>query len=88
MIREQQRREVARLKNTLEGLNKHATYLDDQIKQYQTYLEDCKKKQYAVAMSKSETTPRTSNQNQTDRIGLDWIGLDWTGRRRRREIRR
>jgi len=54
VIREQQRREVARLKNTLEGLTKHQTYLDDQIKQYQTYLEDCKKKQYAVALSKKK----------------------------------
>jgi len=54
VIREQQRREVARLTNTLEGLNKHAKYLDEQIKQYQAYLEDCKKKQYAVALAKKK----------------------------------
>jgi len=54
VIREQQRREVARLTNTLEGLTKHAKYLDEQIKQYQAYLEDCKKKQYAVALSKKK----------------------------------
>lgn len=54
-IREQQRKEIARLKGTLEELLGHQSYLDESIKSYTDYLKDCKEKQYAaLAASKKK----------------------------------
>mmetsp|Transcript_22707 Transcript_22707/g.89808 ORF Transcript_22707/g.89808 Transcript_22707/m.89808 type:complete len:920 (-) Transcript_22707:110-2869(-) len=51
-IREQQRKEVARLKGTLEELHTHQDYVDESIKSYQDYLQDCKEKQYMAMAAK------------------------------------
>merc|ERR1712063_79544 len=51
-IREQQRKEVARLKGTLAELKEHQNYLDESIQSYQDYLKDCKEKQYAAIPKK------------------------------------
>merc|ERR1712063_244220 len=51
-IREQQRKEVARLKTTLAELKEHQNYLDESIQSYQDYLKDCKEKQYAAIPKK------------------------------------
>lgn len=48
-IREQQRKEVTRLKATLAELQEHQNYLDESIQSYQDYLRDCKEKQYSAA---------------------------------------
>eukprot|EP01104_Vermistella_antarctica_P021059 TRINITY_DN92_c0_g1_i1.p1 TRINITY_DN92_c0_g1~~TRINITY_DN92_c0_g1_i1.p1 ORF type:complete len:902 (-),score=333.68 TRINITY_DN92_c0_g1_i1:111-2654(-) len=45
-IRDQQRREIARLKGTLESLRKHQAYINEQITQYTEYLQDCREKHY------------------------------------------
>jgi len=57
-IREQQRREVVRLKATLVELKDHQNYLDDSIKSYQDYLKDCKEKQYMVIADKKKKKRR------------------------------
>lgn len=51
-IREQQRKEVSRLKATLSELKEHQSYLDESIQSYQDYLQDCKEKQYSAAATK------------------------------------
>jgi len=53
-IREQQRKEVARLKTTLQELKEHQTYLDESIQSYQDYLQACKENQYAMAAKKKK----------------------------------
>jgi len=45
-IREQQRKEIKRLNQTLKNLRKHQKYLNDQIEQYNNYLQDCRLKHY------------------------------------------
>jgi len=53
-IREEQRKEVARLKATLGELKDHQNYLDESIRSYQDYLQDCKEKQYLMAAKKKK----------------------------------
>lgn len=53
-IREQQRKEVARLKATLGELKEHQGYLDESIQSYQDYLQACKENQYAMAAKKKK----------------------------------
>merc|ERR1712137_327040 len=57
-IREQQRKEVARLKTTLRELKEHQTYLDESIQSYQDYLKDCKEKQYMAIGDKKRKKKR------------------------------
>jgi len=45
-IREQQRKEIKRLNQTLRNLRKHQKYLNDQIQNYNDYLQDCRLKHY------------------------------------------
>jgi hypothetical protein len=42
IIREQQKKEIDRLKGTLASLRKHQQYINDQISQYQKYLQKIK----------------------------------------------
>jgi len=51
-IREQQRKEIARLKNTLGNLKKHQQYLDEQIDDYNAYLKSCKEQHILIARKK------------------------------------
>jgi len=52
-IREQQKREIARLTLTLDGLRKYQKYVTDQITQYNDYLADCLNKQYSGGQGKT-----------------------------------
>jgi hypothetical protein len=52
-IREQQRKEVARLKATLDNLLTHQRFVDESITSYQDYLKACKERQYMVLATKS-----------------------------------
>jgi len=47
IIREQQRKEIARLTLTLDNLRKYQKYVTDQITDYNRYLQDCLEKQYS-----------------------------------------
>lgn len=47
VIRESQRKEIARLTLTLENLRKYQKYVTDQITDYNRYLQDCLEKQYS-----------------------------------------
>jgi Ras GTPase-activating-like protein IQGAP2/3 len=45
-IREQQKKEIARLKATLESLREHQKYVNEQISQYQEYLRNAREMHY------------------------------------------
>jgi len=47
VIRESQRKEIARLTLTLDNLRKYQKYVTDQITDYNRYLQDCLEKQYS-----------------------------------------
>jgi len=53
-IREQQRKEIKRLTQTLRNLRKHQKYLTDQIQQYNDYLQDCRLKHYQPKSKKKK----------------------------------
>jgi len=53
-IREQQKKEVRRLEATVKNLRTHQTYINDQIKQYNDYLQDVRTKQ--ISKSKKKTS--------------------------------
>jgi Ras GTPase-activating-like protein IQGAP2/3 len=59
-IREQQRKEVARLKATLAELKDHQAYLDESIQDYNDYLQVCKERQYSMAGKKKKGKRRKS----------------------------
>jgi len=45
-VRLQQKKEIKRLTQTLKNLRKHQKYLDEQIEQYNNYLQDARRKHY------------------------------------------
>ena len=49
IIRDQQKKEVTRLRATLSDLREHQKFVDDSIKSYQDYLAVCNQKQLALA---------------------------------------
>jgi Ras GTPase-activating-like protein IQGAP2/3 len=53
-IREQQRKEIKRLNQTLRSLRKHQKYITDQIQQYRDYLEDARLKHYQTHQKKKK----------------------------------
>eukprot|EP00211_Chloroparvula_japonica_P005130 CAMPEP_0119131044 /NCGR_PEP_ID=MMETSP1310-20130426/9300_1 /TAXON_ID=464262 /ORGANISM="Genus nov. species nov., Strain RCC2339" /LENGTH=838 /DNA_ID=CAMNT_0007121595 /DNA_START=153 /DNA_END=2669 /DNA_ORIENTATION=+ len=53
-IRDQQKKEVVRLQTTLKNLQFHQTYLEDQIKEYNSYLEDVLQSFYQQPTSKKK----------------------------------
>jgi len=61
-IREQQRKEIKRLNQTLRNLRKHQKYLVDQIQQYNDYLQDCRLKHYQPKKSKKKAA-KTADGN-------------------------
>jgi len=62
-IREQQRKEIARLRNTLSELKEHQNYLDESMKFYQDYLVSCKEQQYSTAAAgKKKKGKKGTNQ--------------------------
>jgi len=64
-IREQQRKEIKRLTQTLRNLRKHQKYLKDQIQQYNNYLQDCRLKHYQPKTKKK----KKKNSDNPNRIG-------------------
>lgn len=52
--REQQQKEIARLRATLKNLKKHQDYMNDQIQEYQNYLDLCRKNSLARAKLKKK----------------------------------
>eukprot|EP01117_Protostelium_nocturnum_P020952 TRINITY_DN97_c0_g1_i1.p1 TRINITY_DN97_c0_g1~~TRINITY_DN97_c0_g1_i1.p1 ORF type:complete len:852 (-),score=397.92 TRINITY_DN97_c0_g1_i1:65-2620(-) len=63
-IREQQRKEIKRLTQTLKNLRKHQAYLNDQIQQYNNYLQDCRLKHY-----QSKTKKKKNKGENPGKIG-------------------
>jgi len=59
-IREQQRKEIKRLTQTLKNLRKHQKYLNEQIQQYNNYLQDCRLKHY---QPKTKKKSKSSGDN-------------------------
>jgi len=53
-IREQQKKEIERLTNTLNNLRKHQAYVNDQIAQYQEYLQKCRERHYQPKKKKAK----------------------------------
>jgi len=64
-IREQQRKEIKRLTATLKNLRKHQKYLNEQIQQYNNYLQDCRLKHYQPKTKKKSK----SNAENPNKIG-------------------
>jgi len=62
-VRESQRTEIKRLKQTLRNLQKHQKYLKDQIKEYEDYLAEVRLKQYAPK-KKKKTKPGENPSKQ------------------------
>jgi DNA anti-recombination protein RmuC len=52
VIREQQKREIERLTQTLTNLRKHQAYVKEQIAQYQEYLQQCREQHYRPTSAK------------------------------------
>eukprot|EP01117_Protostelium_nocturnum_P002977 TRINITY_DN13906_c0_g1_i1.p1 TRINITY_DN13906_c0_g1~~TRINITY_DN13906_c0_g1_i1.p1 ORF type:complete len:845 (-),score=237.82 TRINITY_DN13906_c0_g1_i1:97-2631(-) len=61
-IREQQRKEIKRLNQTLKNLRKHQKYLNEQIKQYNDYLQDCRLKHYQPKTKKKKSKGDNPNK--------------------------
>jgi len=70
-IREQQSKEIKRLENTLNNLKKHQKYLNEQIADYNDYLQACRLKHYQPKKTKEEQKElRKSKSNWTIQILL------------------
>lgn len=52
--REQQQKEIARLRATLKNVKKHQEYMINQIKEFQSYLDTCRKNSIARAKMKKK----------------------------------
>jgi len=62
-IRENQRNEIKRLKQTLKNLQKHQKFLKDQIKEYEDYLAEVRLKQYQPK-KKKKSKPSDGNPSK------------------------
>jgi len=67
-IREQQRKEVKRLRQTLENLRKHQGFLNDQLAQYTLYLQDARAKHYVLKSNKANKG-KVKDPQQQQKIG-------------------
>jgi hypothetical protein len=76
-IREQQRKEIKRLTQTLRNLRKHQKYLNDQITQYNEYLQDCRMKHYKPKKKKKSKDP--SNPNKIGPFKFSYTALQKKG---------
>jgi len=77
-IREQQRKEIKRLSQTLRNLRKHQKYLNDQIQQYNDYLQDCRLKHYQPKKSKKKAT-KGENPNKIGPFKFSYSALSKKG---------
>jgi Ras GTPase-activating-like protein IQGAP2/3 len=67
-IREQQRKEIKRLTQTLRNLRKHQKFLTDQIQHYNNYLQDCRLKHYQPK-TKKKKKKKTKGETNPNMIG-------------------
>lgn len=69
VIREQQKREIERLTQTLTSLRKHQSYVNDQISQYQEYLQKAREQHYrptsAMLKNKKKKGKRGEDEGKT-----------------------
>jgi len=78
-IREQQRKEIKRLNQTLRNLRKHQKYLSDQIQQYNDYLQDCRLKHYQPKSKKKKKAPKGENPNKIGPFKFSYSALQKKG---------
>jgi len=76
-IREQQRKEIKRLKATLHNLGKHQKFLKDQIKQYEDYLTECRLRHYQG--KKKKKTKKGENPNKIGPFKFSYKALSKMG---------
>eukprot|EP01095_Lingulamoeba_sp_RSL-Kostka_P012243 TRINITY_DN481_c0_g2_i1.p1 TRINITY_DN481_c0_g2~~TRINITY_DN481_c0_g2_i1.p1 ORF type:complete len:902 (+),score=391.29 TRINITY_DN481_c0_g2_i1:61-2766(+) len=69
-IREQQRKEVTRLKGTLENLQHHQSYLTDSMQDYEEYLEACKQNILRPKPSKKKKKPEKFSYKELEKKGI------------------
>lgn len=74
-IREQQRKEIKRLTQTLRNLRKHQKYLNDQIQQYNDYLQDCRLKHYQSKQKKKKKVKEGENPNKIGPFKFSYSAL-------------
>lgn len=78
-IREQQRKEIKRLQQTLRNLRKHQKYLNEQIQQYNDYLQDCRLKHYQPKKKKSKKKKGGDNPNKMGPFKFSYSALSKKG---------
>lgn len=64
VIREQQKREIERLTQTLTNLRKHQAYVKEQISQYREYLQQCREQHYRPTSSKLRGNKKSKKEAQ------------------------
>jgi len=64
-IREQQRKEVKRLRQTLENLRKHQAFLQEQLAQYTLYLQDARAKHHAPNKGKGKSKSKRKDKDDS-----------------------
>jgi Ras GTPase-activating-like protein IQGAP2/3 len=69
-IRERQKKEITRLKMTLEKLRKNTQFLSEQIADYEKYLEDALKKQYEGKKESKLRKPVKFNYEKLEKMGV------------------
>jgi len=77
-IREQQRKEIKRLTQTLKNLRKHQKYLNEQIQQYNNYLQDCRLKHYQPK-TKKKSKSKGDNPNKIGPFKFSYGALQKKG---------
>jgi len=79
-VREQQRKEIKRLTQTLRNLRKHQKYLNEQIQQYNDYLQDCRLKHYQPKTKKAKKKPaKGENPNKIGPFKFSYSALQKKG---------
>eukprot|EP01088_Endostelium_zonatum_P021602 TRINITY_DN864_c0_g2_i1.p1 TRINITY_DN864_c0_g2~~TRINITY_DN864_c0_g2_i1.p1 ORF type:complete len:929 (-),score=306.49 TRINITY_DN864_c0_g2_i1:44-2830(-) len=69
-IKEQQKREIARLRTTLEELRGHQTYVKDQIEQYQAYLVIAREQHYGgIGKGKNKKDKKKKGDKEKKIVG-------------------
>jgi len=77
-IREQQSKEIKRLENTLNNLKKHQKYLNEQIADYNDYLQACRLKHYQPKKPK-KSKKNSENPNQIGPFKFSYSALQKKG---------
>lgn len=64
-IRDQQKKEIERLTQTLTNLRKHQAYVKEQISQYQEYLQQCREQHYRPTSAKIKTGKKSKKSDKS-----------------------